>query len=87
MIMDDAGKRVRHTGILVHGTRYGSAATTDDFGTGYSSLKLLSKLPFTELKIDRIFIAGFPKIETHRNFGDQCAAGQETALEYYRRRD
>lgn len=36
----------------------GFKISIDDFGTGYSSLKLLSKIPFTELKIDQIFIGG-----------------------------
>lgn len=36
----------------------GFKISIDDFGTGYSSLKLLSKIPFTELKIDQMFVAG-----------------------------
>lgn len=40
---------------LVHLRLRGYGLAIDDFGTGFSSLAQLSKLPFTEMKIDRIF--------------------------------
>ncbi len=36
----------------------GVGLSVDDFGTGYSSLMHLKHLPFSELKIDRVFTAG-----------------------------
>jgi EAL domain-containing protein (putative c-di-GMP-specific phosphodiesterase class I) len=35
----------------------GFGLAMDDYGTGYSSIKQLSRIPFTELKIDREFVA------------------------------
>ena len=68
----------------------------DDFGTGYSSLQQLYKLPFTELKIDRSFVAELPGssearaivhatiVLAHTLGMTVCAEGVETqaALDY-----
>lgn len=40
----------------------GFGLSIDDYGTGFSTLKQLTELPFTELKIDRAFVA-----QAHRN--------------------
>lgn len=38
----------------------------DDFGVGYSSLIQLARLPFSELKIDKMFVISAPASEESR---------------------
>ena len=54
-IMADPNRALATTSSL---SDLGVAISLDDFGTGYSSLQHLRKIPLTELKIDRSFVAG-----------------------------
>lgn len=41
----------------------GFGVSLDDYGTGFSSVQQLSRIPFTELKMDRSFVSGAPRRE------------------------
>ena len=44
----------------------GIGLAIDDFGTGYSSLMQLRQLPFTEVKIDQLFVQDLPQAHDSR---------------------
>ncbi len=44
----------------------GFGLSIDDYGLGYSSLQQLSRIPFTELKIDQSFVKSATDQQSHR---------------------
>jgi EAL domain-containing protein (putative c-di-GMP-specific phosphodiesterase class I) len=53
---------LEHAATTLRGIRdLGVGIALDDFGTGYSSMLYLRELPLTELKLDRVFVAGIER--------------------------
>lgn len=60
----------------------GFGVAIDDYGTGYSSLEQLSRIPFTELKIDRSFVHGAAHRTTLRTIlGSSIELARQLKLE------
>ena len=55
--MSDLGKTLE---ILSRLRMKGFGLSIDDYGTGYASMQRLSRVPFTELKIDQVFVKDAP---------------------------
>jgi predicted signal transduction protein with EAL and GGDEF domain len=60
--VEDVEESARMFGIL---KEMGIRIAIDDFGTGYSSLSYLQRLPIDCLKVDRSFLSGIPRDESH----------------------
>ncbi len=70
----DALQRIAHLGVRI---------SLDDFGTGYSSLSYLQRLPASELKIDKSFVAAAdtPAAPTCVLLRNIVALGRDLGLE------
>lgn len=64
VLLEDIDKNIKKIQELKD---LGITILLDDFGTGYSSLSYLSKLPLSEMKIDRSFIQLITTSDTHKH--------------------
>lgn len=64
------GRFARRSEVLTRLRLHGFGLALDDFGTGFSSMERLRDIPFTELKIDRGFVASVDKDPTKRKILD-----------------
>ena len=65
----DAGKVLENLSRL---RMNGFGLSIDDYGTGYSSMQQLTRIPFTELKIDRTFVGGASGSKPNRPMLESC---------------
>src|SRR3546814_11043227 len=66
----------------------GVGLAIDDYGTGASSMQQLKRIPFTELKIDREFVAGAPEDDAARaTLASSIGLGQAIGLATVAERD
>jgi len=61
--MTDVGRALENLARL---RMKGFGLSIDDYGTGYSSMQQLSRIPFTELKIDQSFVLSATEKETSK---------------------
>ncbi len=66
------GELVTSLDILTRLRLKGFGLSIDDFGTGYSSLLQLHRVPFSELKIDRCFVASMTTDAEARSIVKTC---------------
>src|SRR5260221_4348267 len=65
----DAGKVLENLSRL---RMNGFGLSIDDYGTGYSSMQQLTRIPFTELKIDPTFVGGASGSKPNRPMLESC---------------
>jgi EAL domain-containing protein (putative c-di-GMP-specific phosphodiesterase class I) len=68
--MSDLGEVIENTSRI---RMYGFNLSIDDFGTAYSSFTQLTKIPFSELKIERSFITGIESDKSKQAVVSACA--------------
>jgi EAL domain-containing protein (putative c-di-GMP-specific phosphodiesterase class I) len=68
--MSDLGEVIENTARI---RMYGFNLSIDDFGTAYSSFTQLTKIPFSELKIERSFITGIESDKSKQAVVSACA--------------